>query len=91
MRTEASYGGVEPYGTLSLKAAAVCCGLIGNHGFVDGNKRAGVAAMLLILRKNGLRIGFTQGELVALGLSVARGEMREVAVAEWIKAHRVEE
>lgn len=90
MRANASYGGVELYDTLPLKAAAVCCGLVGNHGFVDGNKRVGIAALLLILRKNGLRIAYTQNELVALGMSIARGELRAPGVAEWIETHKEE-
>ena len=90
MRAQAGFGGMEPYDTLPFKTAAACCGLISNHGLVDGNKRVGVAALCLILRKNGLRIAYTQPELVALGLSIACGEADETTVAGWIEAHMVE-
>ena len=61
-----------------------------NHGFVDGNKRIGVAALLLILRKNGVNLAYTQEELIRLGLDMAtnRIDVREVAL--WIKDHRQE-
>ena len=79
MRANASFGDYEAYSTVAEKAAAVCCGLIGNHGFVDGNKRIGVMAMLLILKKNGIALRYTQAELIRLGLDAAQGN---VAVAE---------
>ena len=88
-RAESSYGGVEVYSSLDSKAAAVCCGLIQNHGFVDGNKRIGVACMLLILRHNGRRLEFSQQELVDLGLSVAQSIYNVDAVIEWIAKHSV--
>ena len=68
MRAEAGFDGFEPFDTLQLKAAAVCCGLIANHGFVDGNKRIGIAALCLILRKNDLSIGYIQSEWSPLAL-----------------------
>ena len=53
-----------------------------NHGFVDGNKRIGVAVLLLILRKNGVNLAYTQEELIRLGLDMAtnRIDVREVAL-----------
>ena len=67
-RAHAAYPGIV------AKAAAVGCGLTQNLGFVDGNKRIGMAAMLLILRRNGVLLAYTQEELVALGLAVAQGK-----------------
>jgi death-on-curing protein len=48
------FGGEEFFPTLHLKAAAYCYFLALNHGFRDGNKRAGVAAAFHFLRKNGM-------------------------------------
>lgn len=87
MRANASYGGVEAYTSIPQKAAAVCCGLIGNHGFVDGNKRIGIAVMLLILRRNGIALRYTQPELIRLGLSAAQGLVDVNDVAEWVERH----
>ena len=52
--------------------------------------RCGVAALLLILRKNGVNLAYTQEELIRLGLDMAtnRIDVREVAL--WIKDHRQE-
>ena len=90
MRANASYGGVEAYTSIPQKAAAVCCGLIGNHGFVDGNKRIGIAVMLLILRRNNVATRYTQPELIHLGLSTAQGCMDVDSVAQWIEQHSPE-
>ena len=88
-RASASFGGVEAHPGIIVKAAAVGCGLTQNHGFVDGNKRIGMAAMLLILRRNGIVLKYTQDELVSLGLSVACGKTSVQDAATWIEDHRV--
>lgn len=91
MRAMAEYSGVEAYPTIPEKAAAVCCGLIQNHGFIDGNKRIGVATMLLILRKNGVVLRYAQEELVRLGLDAAQSRLSVEDVAEWIRKRTPED
>ena len=86
-RFEASFEEKDMYKTLFEKTAAVCCGLIQNHGFVDGNKRVGVETMRLILVMNDCTIRYTQAELVALGLSIAQGIMDVPDVTAWIQNH----
>lgn len=86
-RASASFAGVEAHPGIWGKAAAVGCGIAQNHGFIDGNKRTGMAAMLLILRRNGVKMRYTQGELVQLGLSVAQGTMDVEDVEKWIREH----
>ena len=76
------------YPSLQQKAARLCFGLVKNHPFVDGNKRIGMAAMLLILRRNGVKLAYTQAELVTLGLEVAQGKADTEQVAAWIARHR---
>lgn len=90
-RALAAFGGVEAYSGLAEKAAAVGCGLTQNHGFVDGNKRIGMAAMLLILRRNGVQLSYSQDELVGLGLEVAQGCADVEQVAAWIRQHQKKE
>lgn len=58
-----------------------------NHGFLDGNKRIGMATMLLILRRNGVRLSYTQEELIALGLAVAQGVADVEEMTAWIQEH----
>lgn len=88
MRADAQYGGVEAYPGVIEKTAAVCCGLIRNHGFVDGNKRIGIAIMLLMLKMNDIAITYTQRELIELGLKTADGSLDVEQVTEWINSHR---
>lgn len=86
-RACAAYGGIEAYPDIPAKAAAVGCGLTQNHGFVDGNKRIGMAVMLLILRRNGIMLSYSQSALVSLGLAVAQGTADVPEVLHWITVH----
>ena len=88
-RGQASFGEVELYPAIEQKAAAIGCGLTQNHGFVDGNKRIGMAAMLLILRRNGMKLAYAQEELIELGLAVAQGTANVKETTEWIQAHTI--
>lgn len=63
--------------------------LIKNHGFIDGNKRIGVAAMLLLLRLNEISVKYEQAEIVELGLKTAEGEFTEENIQQWIEEHQV--
>ena len=54
-----SFGGADLHPTLIEKAAALCDSLVGNHPFVDGDKRIGFVATDAFLRANGLRIETT--------------------------------
>ncbi len=87
MRASAGFGDQEFYPTVTEKAAAICCGLIGNHGFLDGNKRIGVLTLLLILRKNGVRLSYTQEALTHLGMEAAQGLLTAADILRWIERH----
>lgn len=69
-----SYFGVEKYPSLEEKVARLCYGIISNHPFVDGNKRTGIYAMLVMLDVNGVKLSFSHKEIIDLGLNVASGE-----------------
>ena len=49
--------------------------LVSNHGFLDGNKRVGMAAALVFLRLNGYATNHPEFEDIAL--KVAAGELSE--------------
>ena len=68
-----SFGYEEAYPTTEEKAARLMYALVKNHAFVDGNKRIGVLVMLVTLELNGIKLKFTQAELIKLGLGVADG------------------
>lgn len=87
-KAEQTFDGEELYPGLTRKVSFVTFSLIKNHGFVDGNKRIGVAVMLLLLRLNGYFIRYSQDELVQLGLGTAEGKLNEKDIEEWIIRHR---
>lgn len=84
-----SFDNVEVYPTIEEKAARLAYALVGNHSFVDGNKRIGILAMLMVLKVNSIDILYTQQELITLGLSVADGSYHYEEIREWIKKHKL--
>ena len=87
-RAFASFDGKDLYAKMEEKIAVITYGLIKNHGFVDGNKRIGVAVMLLLLRINDIKIIYTQKQLIHLGLSIADGSASQEDIIVWINNHR---
>jgi death-on-curing protein len=79
MRPQAEAFGEEVYPSLAQKAAALLQGIVIAHPFVDGNKRAGLLAMLALLDANGVVSVADQGALYDLVIAVTTGELREVA------------
>ena len=67
-------------------AAAYALGIIKNHPFLDGNKRAGFMTAALFLEVNGLRFGAPEEEVVLQTLALAAGEIDQAAYASWLKA-----
>ena len=65
-------------------AAAYGYGLAKNHAFVDGNKRIAFMAMVVFLRKNGVRFAPDPAHATAMILSLAAGEVSEESLARWI-------
>lgn len=83
----ATFDGRELFPTKEEKAARLCAGLISNHAFVDGNKRIGIYVLLTFLEVNGIALEVTDEELVEIGLSLARGEMKYEELLAWILSH----
>ena len=79
------FEGSEAYPTVQEKAARLMFALTNNHAFVDGNKRIGVFVMLMTLQLNGIKIEYTQSELISLGLSVAEGTTGYDEILTWIR------
>lgn len=65
------FGSTEFYPTKEEKGARLGYALISNHAFVDGNKRIGVYVMLTFLEVNGIRLCYTDEDIVKIGLGVA--------------------
>ena len=68
-------------------AAAYAAGLVRNHPFVDGNKRAAFLAVGLFLELNGFRLVADQVDAARNVLALAAGEINEEQFAEWVRAH----
>ncbi|GAB6991795.1 type II toxin-antitoxin system death-on-curing family toxin [Paenibacillus pini] len=88
-KSKVTFDGRELYEGLYRKIAVTGYALIKNHGFVDGNKRIGVATLLLLLRINNIKVRYEQSELVELGLRTAEGIYKEEDVEQWIIEHQV--
>jgi len=68
-------------------AATYCEGLLQNHPFADGNKRAGLLAARAFLFKNGYRLEPEEAETVAVIRQVAAGEISRDELADWLEAN----
>jgi death-on-curing protein len=66
-------------------AAAYAFGIVRNHPFVDGNKRAGFVAMLGFLLLNRIEFAPDPIEATAIIIGVAAGEISETGLARWIR------
>jgi death-on-curing protein len=84
-RPQITFAGEDLYPDVESKAAAVMHSLVMNHPFVDGNKRTGAAVAELFLNLNGVELEADDDDLVAVTLSVARGEVNAEALAIWLR------
>jgi death-on-curing protein len=70
------------------KISCLVFSLINNHGFVDGNKRIGMAVMLLLSKLNEIKLVYDQKEIIELGVNIASGKNKEEEIKNWINRHR---
>jgi death-on-curing protein len=61
--------------------------LVGNHPFIDGNKRIGTYVMLVLLELNHIEADFSDAEIVRIGLSLADGSMNDRQLLDIILEH----
>ena len=85
----ASFGGVELYPTLEEKAARLGYSLIGNHGFVDGNKRIGILSLMVFMEINGRVGSLTDSDVTEAAMGVADGSMELDGLIAWVRKHYV--
>lgn len=69
---------------LAAPAAAYAFGIARNHPFVDGNKRAAFASIIVFLELNGLELSAPAEEATAVMLELAAGTIDEATLAKWI-------
>ncbi len=80
------YGDAED---LEALAATHLCALVQQQGYLDGNKRTALAAMLVFLRLNGGRLDAPGPELYAIVMAAARKEIDVDTVSAWLRTKMV--
>lgn len=83
-----SFDDDEFYPTVEEKAARLAYGLIKNHAFVDGNKRIGTVAMLVMLKLNNIEIKYSEDSLFNIIMNVADDRAGYEDIYEWIVVAR---
>lgn len=75
----------HPEADIADLAASYAYGLVKNHPFVDGNKRASFLAVGLFLGLNGYRLNAAPVDAIQAVLALASGELPEEGFALWIR------
>ncbi len=76
------------YGDLIEEAAALWESLTMNHGFVDGNKRVGFAAVYVFLRVNGITIKADADVTLRFILdALESGAFQKEVLQTWLREH----
>ena len=70
-------------------AAAVAEGIVRNHPFLDGNKRAGFMAAALFLEVNGWSFQAAEEDVVVRTLALAAGAIGGAEYARWLRGATV--
>lgn len=68
-------------------AAAYAHGIVQNHPFVDGNKRAAFVIARVFLGINGLAFDPPEEEAVVMVEGLAAGEVSQALFADWLRKH----
>jgi death-on-curing protein len=79
----------DPKADVARLAAAYGFGLVRDHPFNDGNKRAGFLAIGLFLGLNGYDLVADPVDAVQTVLALAAGELTEEDLTRWIRQHMV--
>ena len=66
-------------------AASYCYGLVKNHPFIDGNKRAAFLSVGMFLGINGYRLKVMPVDAINAILGLASSEITEEVFASWIR------
>ena len=78
-RPPASAFGKDAYSSVEEKAASLLHSLARNHAVIDGNERLALAATIAFLGLNGRRLTLSNGQAYELIMSVATGDLDDVA------------
>lgn len=81
------FGGSFLHPDTPSMAAAYAYHICLNHPFMDGNKRAGTAAMIAVLADNGWSFEADPDDAEAMIFRLAAGQVAKPAFTEWVAAH----
>lgn len=81
--------GMEIYGDIYAKAAALLDSVANRVVFLDGNKRTALLAAMVYLRKNKQVVRLRPGEGEAFMRRVVEEHLSIDEIAAWLKAHTV--
>lgn len=85
LRPQATTFGEDAYPSIHEKAAALLHSLARNHPFLDGNKRTAWAATSVFYQGNGYVLRVDDGEVVALVVDIAEGQVDVPNIAALLK------
>lgn len=78
--------GQEQYPGIFEKAAVYLRNIIGDHPFIDGNKRTAVTVCGIFLMRNGYKLTVSPKELEDFAVQVATQKLDVPSIAAWLKA-----
>ena len=79
--------GQEQYPDMFEKAAVYMRNIIGDHAFVDGNKRGAVTVAGVFLKRNKHALTASPKELEDFAVRVATDHLDVPAIADWLRQH----
>ena len=79
--------GQDQYPPIYDKAAVYLRNTIGDHPFIDGNKRTALTVCGIFLKRNGRNIVTEQKELENFTVKVATDHLEINEIATWLKSH----
>jgi death on curing protein len=82
---KASFGGQFLHEDLYMMGAAYLFHIVQNHSFIDGNKRAGLAATIAFMRFNRLKLEADHDSLTEMVLDVAQGRLTKDEIAQFLR------
>lgn len=82
---QATFDGKFLHTDIFEMAAACLFHIVGNHPFLDGNKRVGAVVCLVFLELNGYEFTAPEKELAEIVFALARGEVTKADIAIFVR------
>lgn len=79
--------GKELYPDVATKAAAMIRGIVGDHPFVDGNKRTAMLTGLTLIELNGHTVSIKACELEDFAAEAATRQLGVEDITTWLNRH----